>query len=115
MISILPALSGAFSRWPRREMPGISVGISDAVNSDMDCLPNQREIERERRAFALAALYPNVTRVFLDDALRHRKPKPRASILALRGCCLRREKWIVNSLDMFLRNAGPRVRYAHAH
>ena len=45
--------------------------------SDMDCLPASWEIQGERRAFAGAAFHPDVTCVFLDDAVGHREVQDR--------------------------------------
>src|ERR1700722_12280770 len=100
---ILPALCGLLSGALRRGM----VVISDIANSDMDGLPRrcryQGEIQGEGGAFARAALHADVPRVFLDDAVGDRKSKAGAAALALRRRRLGSEKWIVDSLNVFLR------------
>src|SRR5277367_3714692 len=97
MMRILPALGETVSGGVlRREM----VGTSDTSNSDMDCLPDQREIQGEGGAFARAALHADVARVFLDDAVGDRKTKTSAPRLALDGCRLGSEKRVIDPLDV---------------
>src|SRR5713101_7679843 len=110
MMRILPALGALLSGAVRR---GMAV-ISDTASSDMDSLSDQREIQGEGGAFARAALHADTPRVFLDDAVGDRKSKTRAAILAFRGRRLGSEKWIVDALNVFLRNARVGVRDAHA-
>src|ERR1700674_4225531 len=110
MMRILPALCGVFCGVLRR----VSGVTSDNAKSDMDCLPDQREIQGEGGAFARAALHAYMSRVCLDDAVGDRKSKTGAASLAIRGRCLGSEKWIVDALNMFLRNARASVRDAHA-
>src|ERR1700687_3186818 len=110
MIRILPALGGVLSGVLRREM----AATSDNAASDMDGLPDPREIQGEGGAFARAALHADIARVFLNDAVGDRKSKTGAAILALRGRRLGGEKWIVDALNVFLRNARAGVGDAHA-
>src|SRR3984893_7676719 len=97
-MTILPALCGVLCGVLRRVI-GVT---SDNAKSDMDCLPDQREIQGEGGAFARAALHADIARVFLDDAVGDRKSKTGAAILSLLGRRLGREKWIVDKLNMFL-------------
>src|SRR6202521_4464055 len=110
MMRILPALCGVFCGVLRR----VSGVTSDNAKSDMDCLPAQREIQGEGGAWARAALHADTARVFLHDAVGDSNSKPGAAILAIRGRCLGSEKWIVDALNMFLRDARAGVRDAHA-
>src|SRR6266851_8385048 len=110
MMRILPALGGLLSGVVRR---GMAV-ISDTASSDMDDLSDQRKIQGEGGAFARAALHADIARVFLNDAVGDRKSKTGAAILALRGRRLGGEKWIVDALNVFLRNARAGVGDAHA-
>src|SRR5208282_3384220 len=113
MMRILPALGEILSGGVlRREM----VVISENATSDMDCLPRryQWKIQGEGGAFARAALHADVARVFLDDAVGDRKPKTGAATLAFRRSRLGREEWIVDAVDVFLRNARACVGDAHA-
>src|SRR6202158_2668816 len=98
MMRILPALCGVISGVLRREI-GVT---SDNAKSDMDCLPDQREIQGEGGAFARAALHADIARVFLDDAVGDRKSKACAAILAFRRRRLGSEERIVDALDVFL-------------
>src|SRR5208282_107868 len=121
MMRILPAFGGVLSGVFRRDTAAASgvatsgVVTSDIVTSDMDCLPHQRKIQGEGGAFARAALHADIARVFLDDAVGYRKSKTGTAILALRGRRLGGEKWIVDALNVFLRNARTGIRDAHAH
>src|SRR5208282_4175605 len=113
MMRILPALGEILSGGVlRREM----VVISENATSDMDCLPRryQWKIQGEGGAFARAALHADIARVFLDDAVGDRKSKTGAPILAFRGRRLGREKWVVNAMNVFLRNARSGVGDARA-
>src|ERR1700687_4498453 len=110
MMRILPALCGVLSGVLRRVI-GVT---SDNANSDMDFLPDQREIQGEGGSFARAALHADIARMFLNDAVSDRKSKTGAAILALRGRRLGREKWIVDALNVFLRNARAGIGDAHA-
>src|SRR5580692_12370838 len=111
MIRILPALADVISGGALRR---VTVGTSDTSSSDMDCLPDQREIQGEGGAFARAALHANVARVFLDDAVGDREPKTGAAILAFGGCGLGSEKWIVDALNVFLCDTRAGIGDAHA-
>src|SRR5271163_1528942 len=111
MMRILPALGETVSGGVlRREM----VGTSDTSNSDMDCLPDQREVQSEGGAFARAALHADVARVFLDDAVSDRESKTGAATLTFRRRCLGRKKWIVDAVNVFLRDARAGVGNADA-
>src|SRR5579864_3390160 len=83
--------------------------------SDMDCLPAQWKIERERRARSWIAFHANFARMLLDDAVRDRKSQPGAAVLPLGRRRLRREKWIVNALYVFRRDARAGIGNSHAH
>ena len=75
---------------------------------------NQWKIQGEGGAFARAALHADIARVFLDDAVGDRKSKTGAAILAFGGRRLGGEKWIVDAVNVFLRNARAGVGDAHA-
>src|SRR6266851_1826734 len=110
MMRILPALCGVLCGVLRRVI-GVT---SDNAKSDMDCLPDQREIQGEGGAFARAALHADVARVFLDDAVSDRKSKTGPAILPLLGRRLGSEKWIVDALNILLRNARAGIGNAYA-
>src|SRR3981189_3794432 len=110
MMRILPALCGVSFGVLGREI-GVT---SDNAKSDMDCLPDQREIQGEGGAFARAALHADIARVFLDDAVGDRKSKTGSAILSLLGRRLGSEKWIVDALNVLLRHARARARDAYA-
>src|SRR5271169_5833935 len=113
MMRILPALGEALSGGAlRRE----TVVISDNATSDMDCLPRryQWEIQGEGGAFARAALHADITRVFLDDAVGDRKSKTGAAILTLHRRRLGSEEWVVDTMNVFLRDPRAGVGDAHA-
>ena len=48
--------------------------------------------------------------VFLNNSVGHRQPKSGALALAFLRAVLGGEEWIVDALDMFLRDAGCRCR-----
>src|SRR5579864_9140083 len=77
--------------------------------SDMHCLPAQWKIQCKRRARARIAFHSNLSRVFLNDAVCHRKSQSSSAVLAFLRCGLGREKWIVNPLNVLRRNARARV------
>src|SRR5579859_4592515 len=69
--------------------------------SDMNCLPAQWKIERERRARSWIAFHADFAGMLLDDAVRDRKSQPSAALLPFGRSRLCREKWIVNALNVF--------------
>src|SRR5579885_2287263 len=83
--------------------------------SDMDCLPAQGEIQGESGAGPGIALYANLARMFLDDAVRYGEAQTCAAILTFPGCRLRCKKRIVDSLNVFRRNPRSGVRDAHTY
>src|ERR1700686_2259738 len=82
--------------------------------SDIDGLPRQREIEVEGSAFAGAALHSNFPSVLLNDAVGYGQAQPGASRLPFTGRRLGGEEWVVNPVDMLLRNAAAGIRDHHA-
>src|ERR1022692_3571951 len=109
MMRIRPALSGISFKLRRA-----ADATSDMATSDMDCLPYEREVQGKGCTFAGAALYPNISRMFLNDSVGHGKPQAGAAILALGGGCFGGEEWIIDALNVFLSNAGAGVGDAHA-
>src|ERR1035438_632022 len=103
MMRILPALSGCVRSGLLRRGMAVS---SETAKSDMDCLPRryQWKIQGEGGAFARAALHADIARVFLDDAVGDREPKTGTAVLPFRGRGLGSEKWIVDAVNVFLRN-----------
>src|ERR1700726_1903298 len=83
--------------------------------SDIDSLLGQGEIEVECGAFAMAALHANFPRMFLNDAVGYGQTESRASRLAFAGSRLGGEKWIVDAVDVFLRNSGAGIRDHYAN
>ncbi len=55
----------------------------------------------ERGTVAHLALYLNLTRMLLDNAVAHRQPQSRASALPLADRRLGREEGIVDALHVF--------------
>src|SRR5437667_11756842 len=98
-----------------------SLGVGDGnrremtAASDIYCLPQQREIEVESRAFFRRTLHANFARMLLSDPVSYREPEPRTALLPILRHILRGEKGIVNALKVFLRNAQPGVGDDHAH
>src|SRR5271156_1979947 len=113
MMRTRPALGDVFSGGALRRVIGVT---SDSANSDMDCLPggDQWEIQGEGGAFAGAALHADIARMFLDDAVSDGQPETGAASLAIRGRRFGGEKWIVDALNVFLRNARAGIGDAHA-
>src|SRR6202012_5716075 len=81
--------------------------------SDMGRFPCHREFKVERGAVAHLALYLDLARVLLDNAVAHRQPQTRASALALIDRRLGGEEGVVDSLHVFERNAGAGVGDVH--
>src|SRR5436305_14887337 len=76
------------------------------ARSDIDSLPHQREIQIKRSAAARMALHPNLTRVFLNDAVGDRQAETGAfAALAFSRRCLGRKERVVNALDVLLGDA----------
>src|SRR5580704_6909654 len=80
----------------------------------MNCLPAEREIEREGRASAGMTLHANLARVLLNDAVGDRKSEAGAAGLAFARRSLRSKERIVNALNVFRRDARPGVGHTHA-
>src|ERR1700733_1483641 len=83
--------------------------------SDMDCLPAQGEIQSKGSTGSGMAFNPDFSRVLLDDSVGDRKAESRAAVLAFSRHVLRREKRIVDALDMFRRNARASVGHLNAY
>src|SRR5947209_20585057 len=77
--------------------------------SDIDRLPDHRKIQIESRAFLRRTLYPNFAGMFLDDPVGHRKAKSGAPLLAVGRRSFGGEEWIVDALNVFLRDSASSV------
>src|SRR5580693_9562146 len=75
----------------------------------MHRLPGQGKLYVETSAGSGPALHSDGAAVLTHDAVCHREAQA-GSFLGTLGC----EKWIVNSLQMFRRNALPAVSYLDA-
>src|SRR5579863_4858330 len=91
------------------------LGRTITAASDIYCLPRQREIQVERGAFPVAALLANLPRMLLDDSVGYGQAQPGAPCLAFPRRCFGGEEWIVDPVDVLLRNPGSGVGYHHAH
>src|SRR4030095_10112002 len=80
MIKTVPMGDAAASLGLRRVM---------TAASDIDRFPHQGKIKVELGTFAWLAFHADFSRVFLNDAVRHRKTQPGALTLALAGGDLR--------------------------
>src|SRR6266403_1861605 len=78
--------------------------------SDIYSLPQQREINIESCAFLGRTFHADFASMLLDDAVGHGKPKTRAALLPILRHVLSSEEWIVNTLDVFLRDSQASVR-----
>src|SRR5580700_8737498 len=76
--------------------------------SGIDCLSHQREIEIESCAFAGAALHANLAGVLLNDSVTYRQAQSRALGLPFTDA-LGGEEWVVDPMNVFLRNAASSV------
>src|SRR5277367_4015975 len=81
--------------------------------SDIDSLPDQREVEIEPGAFARTALDANLPRMLLNDSVTHRQTQPRAPRLAF-ARRLGGEERVIDALDVLLCDSRPGVRNYHA-
>src|SRR5712691_3078958 len=91
MISTVPVDDEGTSLKLRREM---------MASSDIDSLPGHGEIQVKRSSFAGTALDPNLSRMFLDNAVSNRKAQTRTAALAFPGGCFRGEERIVDALNV---------------
>src|SRR5579884_4545372 len=98
MMSTLPC-AGVVASLMRPEM---------TAASDINCLPQHREIQIERSSLLMRTFDMNFASVFVNDSVRHGKPKASAPFSVLR-CGLGCEKRIVNPMNVFLRDSGTRV------
>src|SRR5437868_4059597 len=85
------------------------------ARSDIDSLPHQREIQIKRSAAARMALYPNLPRVFLNDAVSDGQAEAGPFALAFTRRRLSRKKRVVDALDVLLGDADSVVGHDHAH
>src|SRR3981081_4648464 len=91
--------------------PGLCRTITAA--SDIDSLPGQREIAVEGSAFAGAALHPNLPSLLLHAPVGHGQSESCTSRLAFARRCLGRKEWIVNPVNVLLRNTAARIGNHH--
>src|ERR1700733_209435 len=110
MMSTAPARPGV----PFNKLREITA-VSDIFRLRMNCLPAQGEIQSEGGPGAGLALYSDLSRVFLDDAVGDGKAEPCAASLALTRRSLGGEEGIVNALDVLGRDASAGVGNADAH
>src|SRR5271157_1829073 len=75
--------------------------------SGIDCLPHQGEFHDEGGAHPGLAVHADFSGVLLNDAVGHGKTQPGAAAVAGLGLrlVLGSEKWIVDAMNVFLRNA----------
>src|SRR5271165_1878959 len=83
--------------------PGV---IRLTTASGIDRLPYHGEFHGERRASAGLAVHADLPGMFLNNAVGHGKSQPGAAALAGlgRGLVLGGEEWIVDAVNMFLRD-----------
>src|SRR6202035_5715207 len=91
--------------------PGLCRTITAA--SDSDSLPGQREIEVEGSAFPMAAFHSNLSRMLLNNAVGHGQTESCTSRLAFARRRLGRKEWIVNPVNVLLRNTAARIGDHH--
>src|SRR5882724_10920072 len=85
------------------------------ASSDSDGLLHQREIQIEGGTTAGLAFHSNLPRMLLNNAVGHRQAQARSFTLAFTRRGFGGEEWIVDALDMLLRNARPGVRHDHTY
>src|ERR1700756_412177 len=112
----MAASSSTISTEPAED-EGISTKLRRATtaSSDIYSLPGQREIQVEGGSFSGTALHANLSCMLLDDAVSYRKAQPCSAALAFRGHIFSGEKWIVDTVDMFLRYTRAGIRHGNAH
>src|SRR5260370_17470822 len=72
---------------------------------DMDCFPDRRELEVKGCAFARRGAHINLSGMFLDNSIAHRKAEARATAIGLGG-----EKRIEDAVDVLSSNASACIR-----
>src|SRR5262249_57808281 len=109
----MAASSSIISTAPADGTDSVILGREITAASDIDSLPCQREIQVERCSFARPTFHSNLARVFLDDAVGNGEAQPGSPVLPFPRCILGREKRIVDTVDVFVSDAAPRVRDAY--
>src|SRR6476646_7604562 len=109
----MAASSSMISTEPADEL-SLKLGRGIVASSDIDSLPRQRKIQVESCAPAGMALHANLSRMFLNNSVGHGQAQACAFALAFARRRLRREKRIVDALDVLLGNAGPGVSHDYA-
>src|SRR5580765_6722355 len=78
---------------------------ADTAASDIDCLSHHGKFEGKCRALAWTAVYLNLACMLLDDSVAHGKAEPGATTLSFARFCFGRKEWIVDSIQVFWRDA----------
>src|SRR5262249_12437374 len=73
--------------------------------SSTDCLPDHGEFHDERRPAARRAVNPDFPRVFLNDSVGDGKSQARPAASARFRLALSGEEGVINTMDVFLRDA----------
>src|SRR5271166_1637150 len=107
----MAASSSMINTEPREVNSSLPGAIRPTAVSGIDRLPHHGKFHRERRASAGLAVHANLPGVFLNDAVGHRKSQSSTTAMAglRRGLVLGCEKWIVDAVNMFLRDTRARV------
>src|SRR5690348_13452309 len=103
MINTVPAGAGP---------EGISTGLrrGTTARSDMDSLPCQREVQVEGGSLPGFALDPDLSRMLLDDAVGDAQTETSAAVLTVSRRRFSGKEGIVNTGDVLLSDAAPRIR-----
>src|SRR5271157_2875799 len=107
----MAASSSMINTEPSEANSSLPAAIRPTAVSGIDRLPQHGKFHRERRTSAGPAVHANLPGVFLNDAVGNGKSQPSTTAVASlrRGLVLGCEKWIVDAVNMFLRDTRARV------
>src|ERR1022692_1117691 len=86
------------------------------ASSGIDRLSQHGKLHDECRALTGRAGHTDLAGMFLDDAVGHRQPQTCATAVSRLGLfALGGEEWIIDAMDMLLRDSCARIRHFHLH